>query len=213
LCRIFSVLGPFDLYGATGNDPLQRSRRDLVVQIFRLVDYPENLKVSVAALHAIADMADSPVFAPATPHSTHKLYSILEAAGELPTVMEAFVRRLEREETEQVSLINIDGRNWSERAQDEEGFIDAFGLSNLVRLQIIDFLIRNVTKPGFNLAHYLLGFNPSLTAASATLLQSPSAEGAQFTCLHLILELLSFGLGHPSTPIVALDHPSFGLKC
>lgn len=206
------MLGPFDLYGAGESDPLQRSRRDIVVQIFRLIDYPEDLEVSVAALHAISDMAESPVFSPSTPYAPHKLYTILETAGELPSVMESFVRRLEREETEQVSLLSMDGRAWQQRVHDEAGFLANFGLANLIRLQIVDFLIRNLEKSGFNLAHYLLGFGPEIANAPATSLADPEQAG-QFTCLHLILELLAYGLGHPSTPIVALDHPSLGERC
>ena len=206
-------MGPFDLYGAGGNDPLQRSRRDIVVQIFRLVDYPEDLEVSVAALHAISDMAQSPVFSPSSPYAPHKLYTILEAAGELPFVMESFVRRLEREETEQVSLLSTEGRAWQQRAHDEAGFLANFGLANLIRLQILDFLLQNLEMPVYNLAHYLLGFGPEIVNTPADSLDPPSKEGVQFTCVHLILELLAYGLGQPSTPIVALDHPSLGEKC
>lgn len=207
-CRIFTVLGPFDIYGGGGADPLQRSRRDLVIQIFRLIDYPENLEVSVAALHAIADMADSSVFAPSSPYAPHKLYSILEASGELGFVMESCVRRLEREETEQVSPLSS-----HEIAAQHETFLANFGLANLVRLQILDFLIRNVSRPGYNLAHFLLGFSPELSSLPASKLPHHAEEGVPFTCFHLILELLAYGLGHPSSPIVALDHPSLGHRC
>jgi hypothetical protein len=220
--RIFAVLGPFDLYGATGMDPLLRSRRELVVQISRLVDYPENLELSVAAMHALTDICQSPVFAASNPHSPHKLYSILEAAGELPNVMEAFIRRLEREETEQVSLISERGlEQLATSASDlvtvntDAGLVASFGLANLIRLQIIDFLISNLSKAGYGLAHYLVGFGPELIRgpAPSKALSPPNDEGTNYTCLHIILELLAYGLGHPSNPIVVLDHPSFGRKC
>ncbi len=204
------------------------------MQVSRLIDYPENLVVSVAAIHAIADICESTVFMPASSHVPHKLFSILESAGELSTVMESFVRRLEREETEQVSLLfppDAGPASLLQRIQEDDEFIGAFGLSNLIRLQILDFLTRNAAKPGFNLAHYLLGFSVDILSSPATLILPPpladekkGADGAagqkgepqsasQFTCLHLIMELLAYGLGHPSTPIVALDHPSLGQKC
>lgn len=226
LLRIFSIIGPFDIYGNGAQDPLLRSRRELVVQIFRLVDYPENLQVSVAAMHAIMDMANSPVFAPTTPHSPHKLYSILEAAGELPAIMEAFVRRLEREETEQVAMLSESSHWNADLMNEDDGNAAAFGLTNLVRLQILDFLIAGIGKSGYNLAHYLLGFGPELlNGPASTILSISDAENGDdassrkapktgtFTCFHLILELLAFGLGHPSSPIVTVEHPSLGQKC
>lgn len=224
LCRrIFSILGPFDLYGTSARDPLLRGRRELIVQICRLIDYPENLEVSVAALHALADINESPVFAATHAHASHKLYSILEAAGELPNVMESFIRRLEREETEHVSILSDRGLREYGFIQNEEGagdretqeLLNAFGLSNLVRLQILDFLISSLRKPGYNLAHYLLGFKPDLLKgpAPSTAIVPPDKEGTNYNCLHIVLELLAYGLGHPSTPIVALDHPSLGSKC
>lgn len=223
LHRIFSILGPFDLYGTSARDPLLRGRRELIVQICRLIDYPENLEVSVAALHALTDINESPVFAATHAHAPHKLYSILEAAGELPNIMESFIRRLEREETEHVSLISDRGlreygvAQGEEEAEDRETqeLLNAFGLANLVRLQILDFFISSLRKPGYNLAHYLLGFKLDLLKgpAPSTAIVPPDKEGTNYNCLHIVLELLAYGLGHPSTPIVALDHPSLGRKC
>lgn len=179
-------------------------------------------------MHAIMDMVNSPVFAPTTPHSPHKLYSILEAAGELPSIMEAFVRRLEREETEQISMLS-ESSHWNvDLMNEDDGNAAAFGLTNLVRLQIVDFLIAGIGKSGFNLAHYLLGFGPELlNGPASTILSISDAENGDddvsssrkapktgtFTCFHLILELLAFGLGHPSSPIVTVEHPSLGQKC
>lgn len=163
-------------------------------------------------------MCESPAFAPTSTASPHKIYSILESAGELEAVMEAFVRRLEREETEQVSFNSaycFDNEDYMTTSLSDETFMNAFGLSNLIRLQILDFLVKNVVKPGYNIAHYLLGFGVELISGTATSLKAPPKDDTtnQFTTLHLVLELLSYGLGQPSTPIVALDHPSLGNAC
>lgn len=149
-------------------------------------------------------MAESPVFAAASPHSPHKLYSILEAANELPSVMESFMRRLEREETEKAYLFGN-----SLDMDDAQALVD-FGLANMIRLQIIEFLLRNAAKAGYNLAHFLLGFSTDLLTGPVTKITSSSEN---FTCFHLILEILAYCLGQPGPPAVILEHPSFGTRC
>ena len=207
--RLKSILGPFDLYGSTIQDPLLRSRRELVCQIFQLVDSPENLEISVAALRAIQDMAESPVFASSaalgshqpSSYSPHKLFSILETAGMLESVRQAYVRRLEREEPEAHN-------NTSSSVHD-------FGLTNFIRLQILDFLLKHGTRfgSGYNLAHYLLGFPiPGTFVGSDEIFGDPKKPGVPPTCLHIVSELLEWGLGQPSSPIVMVEHPSLGVR-
>lgn len=196
-------MGQFDLYGNYTVDPLLRSRRELVTQIVSMVDHPEDLELSVAAMRIVQDMAVAAPFDP-LPGSPHKLFTILEDAGALPAVHQAFINRLEREEDERIRLLSPE--NIQALFESDSGAAFEFGLANIVRLQILDFLIQNCARPGFNLAHYLLGFDPRRGVKESTL------NEAQDNCLFLILDILDYGLGKQDFPVVFQDHPSLAAK-
>lgn len=227
---LFNVLGPFDLFSPTStsitsnttptNDPMSRSRRELVVKICLLVDNPSDLHVSVAAMEALLALGDSPQYSPTSSSQSspnysnngepHKLFSLLENSGILPSVMETFLRRLEREEVEKGTKPSPDD-------------IESFGLANVIRLQIVDFLTRNISKGYYTLAHYLLGLpGPFEGRFTADLQLEKTKNGGPSNCLHMILELLSFGIsggdGYSTTstsrtpPLICLDHPMLAAR-
>lgn len=196
-------MGKFDLYGNYTTDPLLRSRRELVAQIFMLVDHPENLELSVAALRIIQDMSGAAQFEP-LPGSPHKLFTILEELGQLSAILKAFMNRLEREEDERLRLIGIEDSGTVLQAENEAAY--EFGLANIIRLQILDLILENCTKPGYNFVHFLLGFDLQKGVREAILDESND------NCLFLILDILDYGLGNPNSPVVALEHPSFSAK-
>jgi hypothetical protein len=196
-------MGKFDLYGNYTMDPLLRSRRELVVQIFSMVDYPENLELSVAALSIIQHMSSAIQFDP-LPGSPHKLFSILEEAGSLSAIQTAFMNRLEREEDERLRQLSPES---AQALLDSDlGAAYEFGLANIIRLQVLDFFIENCAKPGYNLAHFLLGFDAQKGVKESVL------NEAQDSCLFLILDILNYGLGEPGNPMVCLEHPSLAAK-
>lgn len=219
---LFNVLGPFDLFSPTStsitsnttpaNDPMSRSRRELVVKICLLVDNPSDLHVSVAAMEALLALGDSSQYSPisssqSSPNysnngESHKLFSLLENSGALPSVMETFLRRLEREEVEKGTKPSLDD-------------IESFGLANVIRLQIVDFLTRNISKGYYTLAHYLLGLpGPFEGRFTADLQLEKTKNGGPSNCLHMILELLSFGISGTfrTPPLICLDHPMLAAR-
>lgn len=196
-------MGKFDLYGNYTVDPLLRSRRELVTQIVSMVDHPEDLELSVAAMRIVQDMAVAAPFNP-LPGSPHKLFTILEDAGALPAAHQAFINRLEREEDERIRLLSPE--NIQALFESDGGAAFEFGLANIVRLQILDFLIQNCAKPGFNLAHYLLGFDSRRGVKESVL------DESQDNCLFLVLDILDYGLGKPDSPVVFHEHPSLAAK-
>lgn len=196
-------MGKFDLYGNYTMDPLLRSRRELVVQIFSMVDHPENLELSVAALSIVQHMSSAIQFDP-LPGSPHKIFSILEEAGSLASIQTAFMNRLEREEDERLRQLSPES---AQALLDSDiGAAYEFGLANILRLQILDFFIENCSKPGYNLAHFLLGFDAQKGVKESIL------NEAQDNCLFLILDILNYGLGGPGNPMVCLEHPSLAAK-
>lgn len=177
-----------------------------------MVDHRENLEMSVAALRIIQEMSDSPQFDPSNSYAPHKLFTILEDAGILPKVMNSFISRLERAEEERISWFEAQLNGSEEKVN-----LFEYGLSNVIRLQILDFFLANCIKPGFNLAHYLLGFNPKLGVAGTSFdLQRINEKD---NCLFVILDILDFGLNYQSQntdttpyPLVMTDHPAFAEK-
>lgn len=152
---LFPVMGRFDpssLHASptaiTSIDPLLRSQRELIADLTALVDYPANLQVSVAALQVLDSLCDDPRLV--SPMSVHRLVTILQESNRLGHLMEAFLARLEREEPENcpLSLINS-GR---------ESDLESFGLTNVIRLQIVILLMKNIQRPYYTIAHWLLGF-------------------------------------------------------
>jgi hypothetical protein len=177
-----------------------------------MVDHRDNLEMSVAALRVIQEMSESPQFEPSNSYAPHKLFTILEDSGLLTQVMNSFISRLERAEEERIS--------WFEaQLSGSEEIINLYeyGLSNVIRLQILDFFLANCSKPGFNLSHYLLGFNSKLGVAATSFdLQTINEKD---NCLFVILDILDFGLNNQSQntdttpyPLVMTDHPAFAEK-
>lgn len=208
-------------HGLNVNDPLLPSRRYLIKGLFSSIDNVDDLLVSVQALRKATILADMPQYEPDVNLSgvtPNRLLSILEEEnGLLLKIRESFRRRLEREEAENVRFL-ADGRevphllstwlllNGSDESVDQvlsPDILDAFGLTNFIRMQILYFLVRNVPKSTFNLAHFILGFE----SADKSII---NPEG----CLPLIVDVLLFGLGHPSveSPVVCVEHPALGVQ-
>lgn len=196
-------MGKFDLYGNYTMDPLLRSRRELVVQIFGMVDHPEDLELSVATMRIIQDMTAVPFFE-SLPGSPHKLYTILEEAKALEAVRMAFMNRLEREEDERTRLLSPE--SIQSLIDSDLGAAYEFGLANIVRLQVLDLFISNAAKPGYNIVHYLLGFDPQKGVKESVLDESVD------NCLFLLLDILDYGLGKAASPLICQDHPSLAAK-
>lgn len=205
------------------NDALLPSRRHLIKDVSSLIDHSDNLILSLASLRVLSQISQlyqyepNPNLAGVTPN---RLFSILqEEPGKLESIRKNFRRRLEREETENVQFL-ADGKDFPHlvstwlllNAQGEEierimtpDFTEAFGLTNYIRLFIVNFFATNVTKKSFNLAHYILGFAPETQGHDEI-----DSEG----CLSLIIDMLKYGLGHPSVeaPVIFVEHPSLGVK-
>lgn len=202
------------------NDALLPSRRHLIKEVSALVDYSDNLIVSLASLRVLAQISQLHQYEP-DPNlvgvAPNRLFSILqEEPGKLEQIRINFRRRLEREETENVQFL-ADGKNFPNlistwlllNAQGEEiekimspDFTEAFGLTNYIRLFIVNFFTFNVPKKSFNLAHYILGFSQE------------SSQISQEGCLPLLIDMLMYGLGHPSVecPVIFIEHPALGVK-
>ena len=205
------------------NDALLPSRRQLIKEVSSLVDYSDNLIVSLASLRVLSQISQLYQYEP-DPNlagvAPNRLFSILqEEPGKLESIRNNFRRRLEREETENVQFL-ADGKNFPHlistwlllNAQGDEierimtqDFTESFGLTNYIRLFIVNFFAINVTKKSFNLAHYILGFSPD---SSTT--EQINPEG----CLSLLIDMLMYGLGHPSVeaPVIFVEHPALGVK-
>lgn len=202
------------------NDALLPSRRHLIKEVSSLVDHSDNLIVSLASLRVIAQISHLHQYEPdqnLAGVAPNRLFSILqEEPGKLEQIRTNFRRRLEREETENVQFL-ADGKDFPHlistwlllNAQGEEierimtpDFTEAFGLTNYIRLFIVNFFATNVSKKSFNLAHYILGFSQE------------SHEIDQEGCLSLLIDILMYGLGHPSveSPVIFIEHPALGVK-
>ena len=204
------------------NDALLPSRRHLIKEVSSLVDYSDNLILSLASLRVLSQISQLYQYEP-DPNlagvAPNRLFSILqEEPGKLESIRKNFRRRLEREETENVQFL-ADGKDFPHlvstwlllNALGEEierimtpDFTEAFGLTNYIRLFIVNFFAMNVIKKSFNLAHYILGF------ASDSQGHEIDPEG----CLSLLIDMLMYGLGHPSVeaPVIFVEHPSLGVK-
>ena len=205
------------------NDALLPSRRHLIKEVSSLVDYSDNLIVSLASLRVLSQISQLYQYEP-DPNlagvAPNRLFSILqEEPGKLESIRNNFRRRLEREETENVQFL-ADGKNFPHlistwlllNAQGDEierimtqDFTESFGLTNYIRLFIVNFFATNVTKKSFNLAHYILGFSPD-----SSMTEQINPEG----CLSLLIDMLMYGLGHPSVeaPVIFVEHPALGVK-
>ena len=203
------------------NDALLPSRSHLIKEISSLVDYSDNLIVSLASLRVLAQISQLHQYEP-DPNlagvAPNRLFSILqEEPGKLEQLRINFRRRLEREETENVQFL-ADGKDFPNiistwlllNSQGEEierilspDFTEAFGLTNYSGLFIVNFFATNVSKKSFNLAHYILGFS-----------QESRHEIDSNGCLSLLIDMLMYGLGHPSTecPVIFIEHPALGVK-
>jgi hypothetical protein len=202
------------------NDALLPSRRHLIKEVSGLIDYSDNLIVSLASLRVIAQISHLHQYEP-DPNlagvAPNRLFSILqEEPGKLEQIRMNFRRRLEREEIENVQFL-ADGKDFPHlistwlllNAHGEEierimspDFTEAFGLTNYIRLFIVNFFATNVSKKSYNLAHYILGFSQE------------SHEINQDGCLSLLIDMLMYGLGHPSVeaPVIFIEHPALGVK-
>ncbi len=202
------------------NEPLLPSRRHLILQVFSAIDNVADLQVSSAALRIISAQAEAVQFEPdCTLYGVapSRIFSILkEEPGALTACLARFKRRLEREETETVQIL-ADGRGFAgvlgvSRLLDGSclgecpaDVLDAFGLTNLIRLQIVNFLTCNIKKRSYNLSHYLLGLDSGKELTEAAFKAS---------CLPLLIDMLTYGLGHSSTevPVLFTEHPALGVK-
>lgn len=204
------------------NDALLPSRRHLIKEVSSLIDHSDNLILSLASLRVLSQISQLYQYEPNSNLASvtpNRLFSILqEEPGKLESIRKNFRRRLEREETENIQFL-ADGKDFPHlvstwlllNAQGEEierimtpDFIEAFGLTNYIRLFIVNFLATNVTKNSFNLPHYILGFAPETQGHEI------DSEG----CLPLLIDMLMYGLGHPSVeaPVIFVEHPSLGVK-
>lgn len=202
------------------NDALLPSRRHLIQEIAGLVNYSDNLIVSLAALRVLAQISQLHQYEPDSNLAgvaPNRLFSILqEQPGKLESIKSNFRHRLEREETENVQFL-ADGQNFPHlistwlllNAQGDEiekimspDFTEAFGLTNYIRLFIVNFFAVNVAKKSYNLAHYVLGF------------ARDSSKIDQNGCLSLLVDMLMYGLGHESVeaPVIFIEHPALGVR-
>lgn len=203
------------------NDALLPSRRHLIKEVSGLIDYSDNLILSLASLRVLAQISQLHQYEPDPNLSgvaPNRLFSILqEEPGKLEQIRRNFRRRLEREESENVQFL-ADGRDFPHlistwlllNAQGEEierimspDFMEAFGLTNYIRLFMVNFFAVNVGKASFNLAHYILGFA-----------QESQGIDSQGGCLSLLIDMLMYGLGHASVeaPVIFIEHPALGVK-
>lgn len=69
-------------------------------------------------------------------------------------------------------------------------------LTHLIRLEIIDLLLKNTERgrPAPNIAHLLLGFDVATPSKNEMAIQDPSALNSTRSCFHVITEMLSEGI-------------------
>lgn len=196
--------------GLNVNDPLLPSRRHLIGQLLAAVDHVPDLQVSSAALRVLSVLAEAPQLEP--PPSLYgiapnRLVTIVREeaiVGGEHACIARFRRRLEREENEDPS--SIASLPLSELLSPECELspeqLAAFGLTNYIRLQIVQLLLRGVGKRSYNLSHLLLGFSESST-------KMISESG----CLALLVDLLEYGLGEGAGdgPVLLVEHSTLGM--
>lgn len=191
--------------GLNVNDPLLASRRHVIGQLLAAVDHVPDLQVSSAALRVLSVLAEAPQLEP--PPSLYGIAPnrLVTIAREEPGVggeaacVSRFRRRLEREESESSQLSLAELLSPEDPPNQEQ--LSAFGLTNYIRIQIVNLLLKSVHKRSYNLSHLLLGF----TEEACSLKESG--------CLSLIVDLLEYGLGEEAGdgPVLLVEHPSLGL--
>lgn len=192
--------------GLNVNDSLLPSRRHVIGQLLAAVDHVPDLQVSSAALRVLSVLAEAPQLEP--PPSLYgiapnRLVTIVReepGVGGEAACIARFRRRLEREESEnsQLGLAELLSPEETPVTQEQ---LSAFGLTNYIRLQIVNLLLKGVHKRSYNLSHLLLGFSEE----NMSLKESG--------CLSLIVDLLEYGLGEEAGdgPVLLVEHPSLGL--
>ncbi|KAG8801256.1 hypothetical protein FRC17_006685, partial [Serendipita sp. 399] len=105
------------------------------------------------------------------------------------------------------ALLNADSAETADLTEDLELYIGAgapareegaedLSLTHIIRLEIIDLLLKNTEKgrPSPNIAHLLLGFDVATASTNEMAIQDPSALNSTTSCFHVITELLSDGI-------------------
>lgn len=175
-------------------EPFDNKRIEMIVQLSRLVDYPPNLQVSLAALHLLFLMLQSPFFEPSTPNVHHLLTFIL--SNETERLKKDLEKRLEMEEQFEPELN-----------------IKQTSITNIIRLQIVTLLIENIPKKRFNLSHVLLGITSRYFEDNeATSYLNECFKETENSLLPTLLSISLYGIGFPGTPILSTKHPNFASK-
>lgn len=181
----------------------------IVVQIALFVNFAEEQELVLLAVKIVAQLSQSPFFRAVDRfeniYSSHmnRLVGIVDSSDESLRILDGFVRRLESEG---------DGeRGWSSEDDPIQALVssdsinpNADDLTEVIRSAVLDLLLANTTvgTPGPNIAHFLCGL-PLNASASDMSIDDPQAQGANLSCLHIVLELLAQGTHAPG------DKPDF----
>ena len=171
--------------------PIIKSNREIFILLLNLIDFPEDLKVSVSALSSLSTYCDSPRFV------EHMDALLIDFFEEMNAAMKAFINRLSSENDIQDNFDLKDDLF----SFDIEQLSTSNELSHLLRLLILEFLQTNLVKPFFNFSHFLLGYdshfgrNRFITA----------------NCLDVLFDMFEYTVSFESGKLYIL-HPSFSCK-
>jgi len=201
----------------------------VVIDIALLVNFAERQEIALLAVQIVGQLSQSPFFRAVdrfeNVYSSHmnRLVGVIDSSDESLRILDGFVRRLESEGAGEPGWTAVDdpvqalvtaetGRGPSAVEED---------LTETIRVAVLDLLLANTTAgtAGPNIAHFLCGF--PLNASPADLsIDDPQAEGANLSCLHIILELLAQGTHAPGgeqaeyiEPTLLARNPALAEKC
>ena len=171
--------------------PIMKSNREIFILLLNLIDFSEDLSVSVSAISSLSAYCDSPRFI------EHMDTLLIDFYDEMSTAMRAFINRLASENDIQDDFDTTDNL----LTFDIEELSRSNELSHLVRLLILEFLQSNLAKPFFNFSHVLLGYDSFF---AHTHLGSSS-------CLDALFDIFEYTVLFESGKLYIL-HPSFSYK-
>ncbi|KAI9366036.1 nucleoporin Nup186/Nup192/Nup205 [Zopfochytrium polystomum] len=223
----------------TGLDQLLAFYKDTVTTIALFVNCTVDDEINLLSVNILKVLSRSPVFNTVDTSSknvrVNRLVGILSSSSESVRVVSGFVHRLSIEEPElpdsdESQFLNIfqdrnDGQLVDELFHEFSSRpAEVPGISNRIRLAILDLLVSNVAQQGAfpTVSHYLLGYNVR-KAPPFVEIEEETISGRR-SCLHVILNMLRIGTSAKSdgsdhmdaddaeVPLYVL-HPKLGEKC
>lgn len=173
----------------------------IIVERITLFVALEDQEMQLFAVRILGLLALSPHFtvmdqqASRMARRLNRLALIIQNSDDSPRINDGFASLLSADSVESDQPEGIESRIGAGAPESEEGD-EELSLTHLIRIEIIEMLLKNTEKgrPSPNIAHLLLGFDVATASKNEMAIQDPSALNSTRSCFHVITEMLSDGI-------------------